>query len=90
MLRLRSCLNILPDGLDKGKGLEFFASKTGYALAEMLGVGDSDSDLPFLALTGYSAAPANANQAVRQAVQYVSPYPTVEGVRDILRHFELG
>ena len=56
----------------------------------MLGVGDSDSDLPFLALTGYNAAPANANQAVKQAVQYVSPYPTVEGVRDILRHFELG
>jgi hydroxymethylpyrimidine pyrophosphatase-like HAD family hydrolase len=85
-----SCLNVLPAGVDKGKGVEFLAAKTGYALAEMLGVGDSDSDLPFLVLTGYSAAPTNANPAVKQAVQYVSPYPTVEGVRDILDHFGLA
>jgi hydroxymethylpyrimidine pyrophosphatase-like HAD family hydrolase len=84
-----SCLNVLPWGVDKGRGLEFLASQTGYALEEMLGVGDSDIDLPFLALTGYSAAPANANQAVKQMVQYISPYPTVDGVRDILDHFGL-
>jgi hydroxymethylpyrimidine pyrophosphatase-like HAD family hydrolase len=84
-----SCLNVLPRGVDKGQGLEFLASQTGYALEEMLGVGDSDVDLPFLALTGYSAAPANANQVVKQTVQYVSPYRTVDGVRDILKHFGL-
>ena len=82
-----SCLNVQPMGVDKGKGLEFLAATTGYTLDEMLGVGDSDSDLPFLALSGYSAAPANANQTVKETVQYVSSYPTVEGVWDILRHF---
>jgi len=54
-----------------------------------LGVGDSDVDLPFLAAVGFSAAPSNANDAVKACVNYVSSYRTADGVRDILRHFGL-
>ena len=85
-----SCLNVLPRGLDKGKGLEFLAQKSRYRPEEMLGVGDSESDLLFLALTGYSAAPANAHESVKQIVQYVSAHATVKGVRDILKQFGLS
>lgn len=84
-----SCLNVLPRGVHKGKGIEFLASQTGYALGEMLGVGDSDVDLPFLDKVGYSAAPANANLNVKRLVQYVAPHPAGDGVRDILDHFGL-
>jgi hydroxymethylpyrimidine pyrophosphatase-like HAD family hydrolase len=84
-----SCLNVVPRGVDKGQGLRFLCDQAGYRLDEVLGVGDSDVDLPFLALAGYSAAPANANPAVKDIVDYVSPYPTAAGVRDILRHFGL-
>jgi hydroxymethylpyrimidine pyrophosphatase-like HAD family hydrolase len=56
----------------------------------MLGVGDSDVDLPFLQTVGYAAAPSNANTAVKQLAHYISPYPTSAGVRDILRHFGLS
>ena len=59
----------------KGKGIELLASQTGYALGEMLGVGDSDVDLPFLDKVGYSAALANANLNVKRLVQYVAPHP---------------
>lgn len=85
-----SCLNVLPRGVHKGKGIEFLASQTDYALGEMLGVGDSDVDLPFLAVVGYSASPANANLAVRQLVQYVAPRAAACGVRDILEYFDLA
>jgi len=85
-----SCLNVLPRGVDKGKGIEFLASQTDYALGEMLGVGDSDVDVPFLSQVGYSAAPANANLNVRQVVQYVAPRSAADGVRDILDHFGLA
>jgi len=85
-----SCLNVLPRGIHKGKGIEFLSSQTGYALEEMLGVGDSDVDLPFLALVGYSAAPANANLDVKQMVQYVAPSSAADGVRDILNYFGLA
>ena len=55
----------------------------------MLGIGDSDVDLPFLRLIGHSAAPANANARVKDLVDYVSKQSTTDGVRDILFHFEL-
>lgn len=82
-----SCLNLLPKEINKGMGLAFLAEQTGYALSDMLGVGDSDIDLPFLSMVGSSAAPSNANRAVKELVDYVSPRPTAEGVRDILSHF---
>jgi hypothetical protein len=85
-----SCINVLPRGVDKGRGLEFLAEKTGYHVAEMLGVGDSDVDLPFLDLVGYSAAPANAVPEVKRLVHYVAPRPAVDGVRDILDYFGLS
>lgn len=85
-----SCLNILPRGMHKWKGIEFLASYSGYHAAEMLGVGDSDVDVPFLLNVGYSAAPANANDAVKQIVQYVAPRRSSEGVRDILSHFGIS
>lgn len=85
-----SCLNILPRGMHKGRGIEFLAAETGVPPACMLGVGDSDVDLPFLAAVGRSAAPSNANDAVKACVQYVSPYRTADGVRDILQHFHVA
>jgi HAD superfamily hydrolase (TIGR01484 family) len=84
-----SCLNVLPKGVDKGKGIEFLAKRAGYTPAEMLGVGDSEVDLPFLASVGYSAAPSNAIPEVKALVQYVAARPTADGVRDILNHFAL-
>ncbi|MGH2538143.1 MAG: HAD family hydrolase [Candidatus Promineifilaceae bacterium] len=85
-----SCLNVVPRGIDKGQGLRFLAAQAGYRLDEMLAIGDSDVDVPFLALAGYSAAPANANEAVKQLVAYVAPRPAAAGVADILAHYGLG
>jgi len=84
-----SCLNVLPHGIHKGEGIQLLAAHTGYAPGEMLGVGDSDVDLPFLARVGYSAAPANATPDVRRLVGYVAPRPAADGVRDILDYFSL-
>ena len=84
-----SCLNVLPRGIDKGKGVAHLAETIGLPLETVLGVGDSDVDLPFLARVGRSAAPANANPAVRQMVNFLSTRSNGHGVRDILQHFRL-
>jgi hydroxymethylpyrimidine pyrophosphatase-like HAD family hydrolase len=84
-----SCLNVLPRGIHKGKGIEFLVSQTHYGPGEMLGVGDSDVDLPFLAMVGHSAAPANANPDIKRLAHYVAPRLAADGVRDILDHFGL-
>lgn len=85
-----SCLNVTPRGVDKGSGLRFLCEQTGYRPDEVLGVGDSDVDRPFLLLAGRSAAPANAFDSVKRIVDYVSPHTTSDGVRDILREFGLA
>ncbi len=84
-----SCLNVLPRGVDKGKGLTFLAEKINIPMVNMLGVGDSDVDLPFLQLVGHSASPSNGNSNVKDMVEYVSEEATSEGVREILTHFKL-
>ncbi len=84
-----SCLNVLPRGVDKGKGLTFLAEKINIPMVNMLGVGDSDVDLPFLQLVGHSASPSNGNSTVKERVEYVSEEATSEGVREILTYFKL-
>jgi len=80
-------LNIIPAGFHKGKGIEMLADEAGVPLESILGVGDSEVDIPFMEKTGFSAAPANAGEAVKVTADYVSELTLSEGLEDILRHF---
>ncbi len=80
-----SCVDVIPQGIDKGEGVRWLSLETGIPLDQMAGVGDSPSDLAFLPLVGFSAAPANAADAVKVQVHYVSPYPYGRGVIDIFQ-----
>ncbi len=82
-------LNIIPAGFHKGKGIEFLSKETGIALQNILGVGDSHVDIPFLQKTGFSAAPLNAAADVKKIVQYVSEKEYDKGLEDILFYFKL-
>ncbi len=84
-----SCVNLVPRGLNKGQGVRWLAEMIDVPLAQMAGIGDSDSDLAFLQLVSTSAAPINATPTVRQAVDYVSPCSNGEGFLDILFHWGL-
>jgi hydroxymethylpyrimidine pyrophosphatase-like HAD family hydrolase len=65
-------VEVRPHGMDKGVGARRMAELLEIPLAAIAGVGDSDPDLSYLELIGFSAAPANATLAVRQAVDYVA------------------
>lgn len=80
-----SCVDIIPKGVDKGAGVRWLSRETGVPLDQLGGIGDSASDLKFLSILGRSAAPANATDEVKAAVDYVSPYGNGDGVVDILR-----
>lgn len=82
-----SCLNILLQGSNKARGIEFLAERVGVLPEEMLGVGDTEVDVDFLRLVGRSAAPSNAIAEVKAVADYVSPFEASAGVWDILRHF---
>ena len=80
-----TCVNVLPRGVDKGTGVRWLSEETGIPLDEMGGIGDAASDLKFLRLMGFAAAPANASPEVKTKADYVSPYEDGEGVVNILR-----
>jgi hydroxymethylpyrimidine pyrophosphatase-like HAD family hydrolase len=79
-----TCVNILIRGFDKAAGVRWLADETGIPLQHMAGVGDARGDVSFMRLLGWSAAPANAHAAVKQAVHYTSSYENGQGLMDIL------
>ena len=85
-----SAVDITPRGIDKAAGvrwlLDTLEGNVPLRLANVAGIGDSSGDLSFLRIIGFSAAPANANEAVKNAVDYCSPFPDGQGVSDIIRH----
>jgi HAD superfamily hydrolase (TIGR01484 family) len=79
-----SAVDITPKGIDKAAGIRFLSKTLNIPRAHMLGIGDTMGDLPFLHIVGLAAAPFNAENAVKDVVQYVSPEPGAQGVIDII------
>ncbi len=72
MIFNKDSVMVLPDQVDKGSGLAAGLRALRLSPAEMLGVGDAENDLPFLAACGVSAAVANALPAVKTEVDLVT------------------
>ena len=85
-----TCVNVLVRGLDKAEGARWLARETGIPLHAMAGVGDATGDIAFMQLVGWSAAPANAQAAVKQMAHYTSPYEDGWGLLDILTKIPLS
>src|SRR4029077_19290161 len=59
---------------DKARALRDFAEARGLELDEIGYMGDDVNDLPALALSGLSAAPADAHDSVREIVNLVTKH----------------
>lgn len=85
-----SVVDITPAGINKGSGFDWLIDvlRGNYGLdigpENVLGVGDSWGDLPFLEKCGVSAAPANAAADVQERVGYTSPSKEIYAVLDII------
>lgn len=84
-----SSVDIHPTPTTKGTGLEWLAHITEIDLSDMGGAGDSSSDVDFLKLIGYPAAPDNAVPDVKAVAQYVSAQSDADGLHDILDYWQL-
>jgi hydroxymethylpyrimidine pyrophosphatase-like HAD family hydrolase len=81
-------IEVRPHGIDKGLGVRRIAELLGLSIDQIAGVGDSDPDLSFLRLVGFSAAPANASSAVRSAVGFVARAAYGTGLLEVLKLLE--
>ncbi len=57
---------------DKANALRDFAAATGLELTTICFMGDDINDLPAMKIAGFSAAPANAAQAVLEHVDFIA------------------
>ncbi|OQB20550.1 MAG: Ribulokinase [candidate division BRC1 bacterium ADurb.Bin183] len=78
--------------LDYLKGLRFLvpsllrkaARLKGFAAGDVIGIGDAENDLDFLASCGYSAAVANAVPRVKMAVDLILEAPNGSGILELI------
>ena len=70
---------------DKAIALRSFVQKYNIALSEVCFMGDDVNDLPAIALAGFSAAPANAHDSVKEKVMLITKHGGGQGaVRELV------
>jgi hydroxymethylpyrimidine pyrophosphatase-like HAD family hydrolase len=82
-------INISLKEVDKGRAIERLLKELGLARDQVAGVGDTEGDLPLRNAVGFFACPANSREGVKSVADYVSPYPDIKGMLDILHRPEL-
>jgi Cof subfamily protein (haloacid dehalogenase superfamily) len=81
---LRNFLEIMNPHVSKGEGLRIALGRRGLEPAETVAFGDEENDLPLFAVAGFSVAPANAKEPVRQAADLIVPSNAEDGVAAFL------
>lgn len=77
-------LNISLAGVNKGEAIKLILNELGSNRNEAVGIGDTLGDLAIREQVNYFACPANAHKEIKEYADYVSPYPDILGVLDIL------
>lgn len=77
-------LNIAITGVDKGTTVRALLAELDIKPEEAAGIGDTAGDLPLRESVGFFACPANATPNIKDMADYISPYPEMEGMLDIL------
>jgi Cof subfamily protein (haloacid dehalogenase superfamily) len=77
-------LEILNAGVSKAEGLKIAMKCRDLKPEELIAFGDEENDLPMFSVAGFSAAPSNAKEKVRQAADFVFGSNTEEGLATFL------
>lgn len=86
----KDAVMVLPRGVDKAFGLQRLLEQLELDPRKVIGVGDAENDLTFLALCGLQVAVANALPEVQAAVHWTTPSPRGAGVRELLQRWRQG
>ena len=81
----RSAIDITPKGIGKASALRQLLEWTGLPMENIAGVGDTVADAEWLALVGWSAAPANGREAL-PGMSYYAEREVAAGLLQIVQH----
>ncbi len=77
--------HVVPVDCGKGVGLRWIAEASGVSLDKVMAVGDGENDIEMFRVAGYSAAPADADEAARREAGYVAGEPAGRGFAEVAR-----
>ena len=80
----KGAVMVLPSGVNKATGLAAALDELGLMPAQVVGAGDAENDHAFLALCGFSMAPANSLPSVKDAVDLVTDGARGAGVEELI------
>lgn len=78
-------LNISLAGVNKGEAIKVILNELGSNRNEAVGIGDTLGDIAIREQVAFFACPANAHKEIKEYADYISPYPDILGVLDILQ-----
>ncbi|MDR2716838.1 MAG: Cof-type HAD-IIB family hydrolase [Treponema sp.] len=77
-------LEVMNAGVSKGEGLKTVMDCRGLKPHEVIAFGDEENDLPMFSVAGFSAAPSNAKEKVREAADFIFGSNAEEGLAAFL------
>lgn len=78
-------LEVNPAGVNKASGLRDVCAQFGFSMSEVVAVGDSLNDLAMIREAGLGVAMGNAQEAVKQAADWVTLTNSEDGVADVIQ-----
>lgn len=82
-------IEIMPAGIDKGRGVRDMAEAMGLSMDQVMALGDQDNDIPMLKAAGWGVAMGNASEETKRAARFVTASCAEEGFALALETYAL-
>jgi len=82
-------LEIVPEGIDKARGLSILLDKIGVRREELIAFGDGYNDIPMIQFAGMGVAMENAAEEIKNAADFVTRSNNDDGIVYALEKFIL-
>ncbi len=82
-------IEIMPEGVDKGRGVRDLAQSLGITMDQVMTLGDQDNDIPMLKAAGWGIAMGNASEETKKAARFVTASYAEEGFARALETYAL-
>ncbi len=80
-------LEVMPNGVNKGLGVEKVCVDMGISMDEVMAFGDNYNDIPMLEMAGLGIAMGNAEDEVKNSADYVTDTCDLDGIAKALGKF---
>ena len=82
-------LEVVPQGIDKGKCLQIVLDHYGLDSSSLIACGDAFNDLEMIKFAGLGVAMGNAQECIKQAADYITGSNDADGVAKVVEKFML-